>query len=320
MMRLQIISEPGKKLVWAFLFSFLCSIPTVAQNVQVEARTDTTSIKIGQQLLLFLEATHDQKDQVVFPSLPDTFSLMEVVNKSSIDTVSVNNSRITRRQTYQLTSFDSGFHVIQPFQFIQQKQGLNDTLTTRPLLITVAGLQVDTTKAIRDLKGQISVPYTWRDFIPWILGALAIAVLILLIRKYLRNRKPSEVPVKPVPVRPAHEIALEALAELESLKLWQNGNHKAYHSGLSDIIRTFIEHRWQIHAVEMTTDEILKVQLLSGLEPSSYEGLKYLLTLSDQVKFAKMIPLANENELSIRHAYHFVNACKQSQTEKEVQV
>lgn len=301
------------------LLTFL-PVAGFAQDVRVEALADTNSIRIGEQFQLFLEATHGVDDKVTFPALPDTFSLMEVVRKSDIDTVNKANGKITRRQTYLITSFDSGFHVIPPFIFKTEAAGntVPDTISTRPLLITVTGITVDTTRAIKDLKGQIGVPYTWRDFLPWILGAILVFMIIYLLRRYFKKGKPAAIAEKPAPLRPAHETALEALNELEAKKLWQNGNHKAYHSSISDIIRTFIEHRWKIHAMEMTTDEILRVQLISGLEKSTYDELKYLLELADQVKFAKLTPVVFENEQSIRNAYAFVNACRETTIEKEV--
>ncbi len=301
------------------VFITLLPLSAHSQNIKVDALTDTNSIRIGQQFHLFLEATHSGNQNVLFPQLPDTFSMMEVVQRSDIDTVSSSLDSITRRQTYKITSFDSGYHVIQPFNFIL-KSGVDqiaDTFSTRPILVTVTGVAVDTSRAIKDLKGQITVPYNWRDFLPWFLGVVLLILLIYLIKKYIKKRKSHTIIEKPLPTRPAHEIAMEALTELEAKKLWQNGNHKAYHSSISDIIRNFIEQRWHIHAMEMTTDEILKVQLIAGLDKKPFEELKYLLELADQVKFAKMVPVVFDNEQSIRNAYEFVESCKQNEKEKE---
>ena len=302
--------------IGAFGVLIFSSYTAQSQQVSADARTDTSQIRIGQQFHLILEATHTPREKVVFPQVPDTFALMEVVQRSGIDTVNVSKALITRRQTFKLTSFDSGFHVIQPFFFTIPQNA--DTISTRPLLISVIGLDVDTTRAIKDLKGQIAVPYTWRDFLPWILGLAGLIALYLMIRKYLRKRKTNTIIEKPEPARPAHEIALEALQELESKKLWQNGNHKAYHSGLSDIIRNFIEMRWHIHAMEMTTDEILSVRIISNLDQKTFDDLRSILELADQVKFAKLIPVVTDNEQSIRMAYEFVNQCKEIVTGKEV--
>ena len=47
------------------------------------------------------------------------------------------------------------------------------------------------------------------------------------------------------------------LEKLKQAQLWQNGKIKAYYSDLSDILRLYIENRYNSPALEMTTDEIL---------------------------------------------------------------
>lgn len=284
------------------------SATSMAQQPTVTLRSDTNNIRIGDQFHLFLEATHAKGTIVHFPSVPDTFSMLEVLNRSTIDTLpSAHGDSVVRRQVFLATSFDSGYHVVLPFAFTYNNgANASDTLLTEPLLITVQSVSVDTTNQIRELKSQATVPYTWQDFTPWILGVIALAIIIILIRKYLRKRKQKIVPEKPAIIRPAHEIALEALKELQSAHLWQAGNHKGYHSALSDIIRTFIENRWRVMAMEMTTDEILNNTLIRQLESMPLSQLKHILELSDRVKFAKWVPIAHENEESIRLAFAFV--------------
>jgi hypothetical protein len=109
-----------------------------------------------------------------------------------------------------------------------------------------------------------------------------------------------------IPSRPAHEIALEELNRLEAEKLWQQGNFKMYHTRLSDIIRAYIEHRWQIPALEQTTDEILSGFSKGMLEEELYRKLKHLLETADLVKFAKLQPVAYENEACMADSFALV--------------
>ncbi|MBL0342595.1 MAG: hypothetical protein IPP71_17880 [Bacteroidetes bacterium] len=130
------------------------------------------------------------------------------------------------------------------------------------MLITVNTIPVDTTRAIKDLKGQIVVPYSWKDALPYVLVLLIVGLVAFLIYRYFKKRSAKITePVIRIPRRPAHEIALEALAALDASKLWQNGNYKGYYTELSDIIRTFIQNRWSLAAMEMTTDEVLKLKI-----------------------------------------------------------
>ena len=112
------------------------------------------------------------------------------------------------------------------------------------------------------------------------------------------------------PKRPAHEIALETLKKIAEEKLWQQGLYKQYQSSVSDAIRTYIEHRFDINAMEYTTDETLS-HLRNNLVPvEAKEKLRQLLQLADLVKFAKAIPVGTENELSMQQAVDFVMLTK----------
>ena len=41
-------------------------------------------------------------------------------------------------------------------------------------------------------------------------------------------------------------------------KLWQQGEIKQYYSELTDILRIYIENRWDIQAMEMVSSEIIE--------------------------------------------------------------
>lgn len=282
-----------------------------AQDVQATISADTNAILIGNQFRMTLELKHPANVTAQWPNIPDTFSLMEVVQRSPIDTIQgASGNSITNSQHFVITSFDSGYHVIPPFTFNYKLSGDTTTYSseTEPLLITVTSIPVDTTRAIKDLKGQVHISFSWVELLPY-LGILLLAVLAgFLVYRYLENRKRKVVaPVIAEVKRPAHEIALEALKELDERKLWQQGNYKAYYTGLSDITRTFIENRWSVAAMEMTTDEILHLTIIANQIPDNFTQVKYLLELADLVKFAKVIPIANDNEQSMRAAIAFVN-------------
>ena len=118
-----------------------------------------------------------------------------------------------------------------------------------------------------------------------------------------------------IPTRPPHEIALEELKKLEAERLWQQGLIKQYHSRLTDIIRTYIEHRYGIIAMEMTTGEILVALSRAISEKESSEKLSLLLQLADMVKFAKVQPLPGENEMAMQQSTDFVIATKEMKKE-----
>ncbi|MBK9798239.1 MAG: hypothetical protein IPP56_00410 [Bacteroidetes bacterium] len=99
--------------------------------------------------------------------------------------------------------------------------------------------------------------------------------------------------------------------------MWQEGKYKIYQIRLSDIVRSYIENRFQIAAMEQTTDETMRSMRRIHIEDGLRFKLRQLLSLSDMVKFAKEQPLPSENEQSMEDAILFVKTTASTFTEIE---
>lgn len=310
------------KLLFVILFLFFAK--TYGQNFSATAKIDTNEMLIGKQVKLTLILTHEKNHNIPWIEIPDSLGKIEIIEKSRIDlSYSPDSSSILRKQQLVLTCFVSGYFVIPPFRFTNTSN--SDTITnfaeTLPLLLNVYTIPVDTTQAIKDIKAPVSVPLSWKDILPWLLGFWAMAGIILaayfLYKKY--KKKPVVTEIQK-PARPAHEIALEELKKLEAEKLWQQGNFKYYYTRLTDIIRIYLWHRYDVNAMEMTTDEILNSHSIKQLNREIFLKLKFILELADLVKFAKVIPVANENEQCISNAYEFIRVTKLVEIKKSEEV
>ena len=91
------------------------------------------------------------------------------------------------------------------------------------------------------------------------------------------------------------------------------GQIKEYYSSISDAVRLYIEGRFGVNALELTTDEIVKAFRSQVVDPMSKEKLQQLLVLSDFVKFAKQIPIEQEHALALQNAFDFVNGTKREE-------
>ena len=110
------------------------------------------------------------------------------------------------------------------------------------LLLAVHTVKVDTTQAIKPIKGPLNVPITFKEVLPFILATLIVIGMIISLVWYLKKRKKQE-PVfrlKPRVVLQPHEKALQELEKLRVKKLWQEGKIKEYHSELTEILRKYI--------------------------------------------------------------------------------
>ena len=163
---------------------------------------------------------------------------------------------------------------------------------------------------IKDIKKPVNFPNNISFLI--VLGViLALAGLILLVILLKSKLKKDAVGQKIVP-KPAHKIAFEALEGLLGKNLPSLGKIKEYYSELSDIIRHYLENRFDIKAPEMTTEEFLvslsNTEDLNGLQK---ELLRKFLSHCDLVKFAKYGPTKQEIENAFNSAKKLVDETKE---------
>ena len=174
-------------------------------------------------------------------------------------------------------------------------------------------MNVDKPEEFYDIKDIWKPPFVLADYYPLIYGILLALFLICVIAyiiKRIRNKQ-SLIPFKkPEPKLPPHEQAIKELDEIKQQKLWQQGRSKEYYTLITETLRRYIVDRFDINAMEMTSGEILDIIRKQHEADSVYENLKQILNLSDFVKFAKMNPLPDENDLSMVNAYLFINQTK----------
>jgi len=291
------------------LLLVLLSIATFAQNTTVKAVLDSQEILIGDQINLDLSVEFTEETPVLWPVFKDTITgQLEIIEASVPDTIKKETGETIIHQRLVLTSFDTGFLVLPPIVFVFNNDTSN-RLATEPLLIFVSDIAVEMEADIKEIKEPYDVPFNWRKWIKWGLLALLLITLIVggifLWKKY---RKQPETPVaRPKPKRPAHEIALEKLEVLRHKKLWQNDQTKKFYIELSDITREYIEFRFDVLALEMTSEETISALKLNGLDEEKIRSLNQMLQMADLAKFAKYRPISNENEQCFDIARTFVN-------------
>ena len=104
--------------------------------------------------------------------------------------------------------------------------------------------------------------------------------------------------------------AMKSLDKIKEEKIWQQERYKEFYTQLTDVLRRYINERYGINSLEMTSGEILSIIRIKTEEDSIYENLKQVLIVADLVKFAKYKPFIDENDLSLMNSYFFVNQTK----------
>lgn len=318
------------------LFFASLSLTTLAQNINIDAKLDKHQIKLGEQAVLSIEVKQPKSEVLKFPVLIAGDTLVdgvEIIKQSGVDTSKTENGNWLIKQQWTITSFDSGRYQLKPLPFLLKKQSSIDTMYSRSLELYAVNAvdfsEIDTAKRmdkqlnIIDVKPIKEKPFSLKAFFKeylwfFILGLLIIAAIVY----YFVISKKGKTPVftKPKPKIPPHEIALKDLKELEEKKLWQKNEFKLYHSELTEIIREYIEERFDFPALERTSIEILTAFENTGkIDGEKTEWLKQIFTVADFVKFAKLKPGIDENERNMEYAYKFVNSTRPKPVTDEIQ-
>lgn len=143
----------------------------------------------------------------------------------------------------------------------------------------------------------------------WITAAAALVIvaagLILLRRRRTAAALAAEPPI------PAHEWATAALDALRAEKLPERGELQKFHYSLSDIVREYIERRFDISAPEMTTEEFLAASTRDlRFDRAHTRVLSSFLQACDLVKYAKQLPAVDECYEALKTAARFVEATR----------
>jgi len=298
------------------------AMQATAQQVKATATLDSTNILLGDQINLRLEIIKPENLKVQFPQVSDTLAgKIEVLKRSSIDTLKVENETFRKLvQTYLITCFDSGEYRLPPFRFITEVDGRLDSVATSEVVLKVHSMAIDTSRGPTDIKMPYGAPLTLKEVTPYLLGIILIGSLLFLIL-YSVKRKKKKMPLfarPPKPKEPAHVIALRELDRIKDEKLWQKDKIKEYYSQVTDVLRSYIEERFGIPAMEQTSDETLssfrsRRELLSD---KSLNHLDQILSLADLVKFAKYHPLPDDHNFTLVNAYFFVDETKKEEPKK----
>lgn len=311
------------KILLFSLFLLISFSKFKAQDMRVSAVLDTSKIRIGEQVkldLYFLYNPNQSSFKIQWPSFGDTITeKIEIISTSAIDTTMPSKNDPNLLQQHQqliISAYDSGYFAIPPFKFIVNGDTANPRYT-EALLLEVHTVPTDSSAAkIKDIKAPFNEPFNWmwyKNYFYWGIAALVFVIGLFLIIRYYNKRNAVKLLEPEKPKIPAHITALASLERIRETQVWKDNKIKEYYSEIADTVRLYIEERYGVNALESTSDELLSIMRSQVVDPVSKEKLKQILILSDFVKFAKMIPLEQEHNLTLQSAFDFVNGTKREE-------
>lgn len=280
----------------------------VAGQSTIRSEVDTTLVTVGDRITLTVRVEHPRDATVEWPDSVD-LSPFEVTQFRVLPGETVGEEVVSAAQ-WLVAAFELGMLELPAFEVgVTGPGGEARFLETDRFGIEVVSVGADDTGDIRGIRGPLSIPIGIGTIAAWLLGLLlVVAASVWGYRRWAGRSEGAEpVEVGPPP-RPAHDVALEALDRLAASDLLDRGEVKAWHIELSDIVRRYVEGRFGVAALEMTTWEVLDGLARAGVDAPVRDDLQRFLDPCDLVKFAKARPDAARSRAVLELGRDFVRS------------
>ena len=159
----------------------VAAVPALrAQNI-VSAGVSRDTILIGDQIEWTSEMQVPRGMSVRVDSMSGyVVPGVELIGPFTIDTVDRGRDFSKVRTRAVITSFDSGSYVLPPLVvYVYRGEEAVDTMRLPEVPLEVTTVPIDTaTYQMYDIRPQFRYPVTFREVLPWILGALALAAAV----------------------------------------------------------------------------------------------------------------------------------------------
>lgn len=311
------------KLAFLILFAVMDIVPS--GKASLEPLQERDSVLIADQFRYGFRLDGVADGTVLELQDPELFSngdSLVLVRGWQLDTVSVDRRSSTAdiEGSVVITSFEEGVHRLPPVAVRRTLPGgvRTDTLLFEPGTLDVKTMPVDTaTFVVHDIKGQMLYPLTFREVLPWLLGVLILAGAVAASVWLVRRRKSRGGRAEKTPEE-AYIVALRELDKFRSDRFWAPEQQKSYYSGITDVLKSYIESAFGIDAPEMTTLELFSaLKDKEGIPAELLASVRELFESADYVKFAKHVVSRDEASSALPVAAKFVMTTHQARLEEE---
>jgi hypothetical protein len=282
----------ARTLLTLLLAAALPGQPTLTTRLEPPAR-----LTVGDPFDLVLTVTAADSARLIGP-LADSLGVFLPAGQQAKTTTRPGPDESVYR--LRLAAFKAGQQRLPTFTFLVQSGSRIDTLRSDSLSVSVASVLPSKMQDIHDLKPAEAFPNHWLWVIP---GALLLAAGLVyagfrVYRRIKRIRQLAATPLLP------WEQALATLDALPWREWLAAGQVKRYYYALSEVLKRYIERRFEFNAVEQTTTEILAS--MRTYRTPMREEVRQFLTRSDFVKYAKTVPPDEEMRSAIAQVREIV--------------
>lgn len=296
------------------LFTVLGINTAVAVAPTIKVSLDSAYLLMGKTTPLHVELVNDESasGQLLIPkdSLCDKVEILKILN---VDTAAIGSGRREIKLDILLQSFDSGVYRLNPVKYVEG----SETIASNQPVLKVLPVAVDSLETIHDYADVADIDRSFIDYLPdfvvdyglWILAVIIVLGLGAYIFYVVKRKKNpfATAPEKPVP---PYEKAVLELNRLRGEKLCEQGREREFYTRLTDILRIYLQGRFGINAMEMTSTQIRHSLQSNETTRLSKRNMEQVLETADFVKFAKVRPLPDDNVKAYNSAMQFVEDTK----------
>jgi hypothetical protein len=280
-----------------FLLTLAIAAPAAGPDHVVTRLAPTAKLTVGDRFQVTYVVTSAHPSLITGP-IADSLGPFVIVGEQRKTTRRGDLDETAYRMGF--ACFEAGHQRLPALRFLVTAGSRSDTLTADTVGVTIASVLPGSMKDIHPLKPAETFP----NLLLWLIPAVALALALLAwlgLRLYQRLRRLAAL--EPPPLPPWEE----ALAALEGLP-WRDwlaeGEFKRFYYRLSEILKRYLERRFEFDAVEQTTTELLASMRAQRLPMRDEIGRFY--ARCDLVKYAKTVPPVDEAERAIEQLRDFV--------------
>jgi hypothetical protein len=289
---------------------------SAAANFKVTANADSSVIEMGDRTMVHVSVTAPTANAIPVEEFKPntTYHGVDIIDVNS-DTTALTGGGSRVEYNVLIQAFDPGMVTLPPFRFALG----TDTAESDIVTLKVTEVDLDSLTTINPMESIVAPNSKWYDVIPdwWYWVVIGLAVVAIGVGLYILYRKNGSIIIKRKPVIPPYELAIQQLNELRTQKLAELGQEKEYYTRLTDILRQYLDGRFGINAMEMSSTQILYSIKHNDETKMSTEQIQQILEIADFVKFAKVRPLPDDNIKTFNSALDFVEATKPAPVESE---
>ncbi len=274
-------------------------------NAELDIKDISKTLTVGDPFEIVVTVLHPRDVELSEP-LVDGLEPFALIHQGS---QRVEERGIVRNvYRYRLVAFDTGELRIPAFKCTMRGDSMPDTLFSNSIDISVTSVLPADMQDINDIKDAVRFP----NFKPLIVGALLLIIAAIGYAAYHFVKKLRKAKAFARPLPPPWVEAFLALERIPVEDWLARGMIKKYYYALSEILKRYLERRFEFSAAEQTTTEI--VDNLRILRVPQRDEFNRFFTRADMVKYAKYVPPGNEITSAIEKAKDLVSKTKPEDT------